>query len=518
VEEMNSNKMTIAALGRPFTLGMLYDARSDELVPGLKLWNAETLKQKETTTPQQTIDTKMFASDSIESKSTMMDIEASLKVSVLGGLVEFGGSAKYLKDEKQFKNQSRVTLQYKATTNFKELSVTDVTLDAEQMEVIDKGLATHVVTAILYGANSFFVFDSKKLEASEVQKIEGSMQAVIKKIPSLNIEGSVKIKLTDEEKALTNTFSFKFHGDLTPKKNPATFKDAVQTYVELPQLLGPNGKNSVPVKVWLMPLKTFDPKAAELMTEISIGLVRKAQDAMEDLKETQMRCNDSLEDKVVESFPVLHEELSTFLKLCRYYKTNIQKAIAEKLPSIREGKEDESSLEEVFEDRHKSPFNHEKLNKWLSHKERQINVIKSCVDTMEGVKILLNQTELDREVFDSGVEDVLCFVFTSLPKGDSYLDEMDDFLKSTKLGSTHEDHCYHSDEVLNTMREKAKFFQGLAKGLKNSSKFRFLITAKTNDKYKGATIYHYKKGRLVTEDFQKPSSVETITDKRDLIW
>ncbi|KAK1882095.1 Neoverrucotoxin subunit beta [Dissostichus eleginoides] len=515
---MNSNKMTIAALGRPFTLGMLYDARSDELVPGLKLWNAETLKQKETTTPQQTIDTKMFASDSIESKSTMMDIEASLKVSVLGGLVEFGGSAKYLKDEKQFKNQSRVTLQYKATTNFKELSVTDVTLDAEQMEVIDKGLATHVVTAILYGANSFFVFDSKKLEASEVQKIEGSMQAVIKKIPSLNIEGSVKIKLTDEEKALTNTFSFKFHGDLTPKKNPATFKDAVQTYVELPQLLGPNGKNSVPVKVWLMPLKTFDPKAAELMTEISIGLVRKAQDAMEDLKETQMRCNDSLEDKVVESFPVLHEELSTFLKLCRYYKTNIQKAIAEKLPSIREGKEDESSLEEVFEDRHKSPFNHEKLNKWLSHKERQINVIKSCVDTMEGVKILLNQTELDREVFDSGVEDVLCFVFTSLPKGDSYLDEMDDFLKSTKLGSTHEDHCYHSDEVLNTMREKAKFFQGLAKGLKNSSKFRFLITAKTNDKYKGATIYHYKKGRLVTEDFQKPSSVETITDKRDLIW
>ncbi|KAK1881104.1 Verrucotoxin subunit beta [Dissostichus eleginoides] len=68
------------------------------------------------------------------------------------------------------------------------------------------------------------------------------------------------------------------------------------------------------------------------------------------------------------------------------------------------------------------------------------------------------------------------------------------------------------------MREKAKMFQSLAKGLKNSSKFCFLITAKTNDNYKGATIYHYKKGRLVTEDFQKPSSVETITDKRDLIW
>ncbi|KAK1881348.1 Stonustoxin subunit alpha [Dissostichus eleginoides] len=194
--------------------------------------------------------------------------------------------------------------------------------------------------------------------------------------------------------------------------------------------------------------------------------------------------------------------------------------MAEKLPSIREGKEDESSLEKVFEDGPESPFNHEKLNKWLSHKEREITVINSCVDTMEGVKIVQNQSELDREVLASGVEDVLCFVFTSMLKGDIYLDEMADFLNSTKLGSTHEEEWYYSEEILKTMREKAKMFQSSAKGLKNSSKFRFLITAKTNVNYKGATIYHYKKGRLVTEDFQrqKPSSVETITDKRDLIW
>ena len=31
---MASDHMNVAALGRPFTLGMLYDARSDELIPG----------------------------------------------------------------------------------------------------------------------------------------------------------------------------------------------------------------------------------------------------------------------------------------------------------------------------------------------------------------------------------------------------------------------------------------------------------------------------------------------------
>ena len=34
VGEMASDVMATAALGRPFTLGMLYDARKDELIPG----------------------------------------------------------------------------------------------------------------------------------------------------------------------------------------------------------------------------------------------------------------------------------------------------------------------------------------------------------------------------------------------------------------------------------------------------------------------------------------------------
>ncbi|KAK5905495.1 hypothetical protein CgunFtcFv8_001456 [Champsocephalus gunnari] len=263
---MATEEMNVAALGRPFTLGMLYDARRDELVPGLRLWNDKTLEEKTTETPQPSNHFEMSASDSIESKTTLMDIEASLKVSFLSGLIEVEGSAEYLNDEKKFKNQSRVTLQYKATTKFKELFIDNLTLDTKQLEVIEKGSATHVVTGILYGANAFFVFDSEKLEASQVKKIEGSMQAVIKKIPSFDVEGKVDIKLTDEEKALTDTFSCKFHGDFILESIPATFKEAVQTYVELPQLLGTDGENSVPVKVSLMSLKLFDPKAPELMT------------------------------------------------------------------------------------------------------------------------------------------------------------------------------------------------------------------------------------------------------------
>ncbi|XP_038591156.1 neoverrucotoxin subunit beta-like [Micropterus salmoides] len=515
---MAADNMKVAALGRPFTLGMLYDARKDQLIPGLTLWDDKTLQENTVESSQHSSAFDTSASDSIESKSFLLDVDASLKASFLGGLIEVGGSAKYLNDKKKFKNQSRVTFQYKATTHFKQLSMTHlVTMDAKQTDVIKKASATHVVTGILYGANAFFVFDSEKLDASSVQNIQGSMEAVIKKIPSFNIEGKVELKLNDEEKALTEKVSCKFYGDFILESNPATFEDAVKTYVDLPKLLGGNGERSVPLKVWLMPLKNLDPEAPELMSGISIGLVRKAQNALEDLKQIVMRCNDVLDR---EHFPQIEEKLSRFQNVCKYYAAKLQQTMEKKFPLIRDGKEDESSTKQLFEDRDKSPFSHEKLSKWMDHKEREINIIRSCVEKMEGTQIVHNQSELDREVLAADVEDALCFVFTSLESADPCLDVMADYLDSLNLECTHEDPWYFSDEVFTKMREKAKSFSYLAKALKNNSRFCFLIAAIANKKYTGATIYHYKEGILVSEDFSKPDlpPVEKITDRRDLIW
>ncbi|KAL7371706.1 hypothetical protein ABVT39_003640 [Epinephelus coioides] len=516
-----ASDMAVASLGRPFGLGMLYDARKDALIPGMTLWDEKTLQDNTVENSNHSSAFNISASDSIEDKSSLLDVSASLKLSFCSGLIEVGGSAKYLNDEKKFKNQSRVTCQYKATTNFKELSLINIiTMDTKQIDVIKKSGATHVVTGILYGATAFFVFDSEKLEASKVQNVQGNMEAVIKKIPTFDIEGKAEINLNDEEKDLTNKFSCKFFGDFILESNPTTFEEAVKVYAQLPQLLGEKGENAVPLKVWLMPLTNLDTEAAELSREISNALVGRVQDALEDLSETGIRCNDSLEDRVVENFPVIREDLSHFQKLCSDFATNLRQSLAKKLPSIRDGKADESSVEELFEGRDKSPFSREKLSEWLDDKEREINVIRSCVDTMEGIKIVRNQTELDREVLAPDIKNALCFVFTSMERGDPYLDLMATYLKSSTLGSTTEEPWYFSEEIFSNMRNKAKAFRDFAKAQKNNNRLRILIATIANEKYKGATIYHYKEGILVSEDFTKldPPDVETITDRRDLIW
>ncbi|KAK2884452.1 hypothetical protein Q8A73_020926 [Channa argus] len=522
--------MAVAALGRPFTLGMLYDIRTDELIPGVTLWDKTSLQNNTAESSQQSCEFEITSSDSIESKSFLLDVDTSLKTSFMGGLIEVGGSAKYLNDKKKSHKQSRVTFQYKATTTFKQLYLTD--LEAKGTQKIDRGvkrLATHVITGILYGANAFFVFDSEKVDANQVQDIQGSMKAVIKKIPSFSIEGNADIKLTEKEKALTKKFTCKFYGDFLLDVNPATFEDAVRTCQQLSKLLGENKDHVVPIKVWMMPLKMLNLKASELVKKISVGLAKKAHDALEDLHDLEVKCNDCLDDRVVKSFPTIKEKLSRFQLLCVYVRSALQQILAKKVPSIRAGDEDEKELHKVLDDRRKSPLCRDKLTKWLQDKEREINVIRSCVMMMEEIKIVPNQSELDREVLAPAVEDVFCFVFTSLETTEPFLQKLADCVDLRKVNTdggveaATQTPWYFSDEVITKMREKAQMFNDFAKAQKNNNRMSFLLAAIANEKYKGATIYHYQNAILVSDDlkfFSKPNITDTekVTDRKQLMW
>lgn len=368
------------------------------------------------------------------------------------------------------------------------------------------------------------MFDSEKLESSSVQQTKDRMQAAVKMIIVYSSEAKVDVKRSKEEKAVTDKFSCKFYGDFILDSNPSTFEDAVKTYSQLPKLLGGNGEKTVPVKVWLTPLKKLDPTAEEMKGEICVGLLRKAENALEIIKEMEMRCNDSLDEDVVQSFPQILKKLKRFQNLCEDSGKKLRQAMMETFPSILEGKDD-SSLEKLLDDQEKSPFSLENLDKWLDNTEREINVIRSCVEAMKGIKITKDESEFDRAVLAQDVDDVLSFVFTSVETDDPYLDQMEKYLHShdshnKSFTPPTKDHWFFSAEVVANLRQKAEEFCSIAKGLKSSSRFSFIVASETNKKYKGATIYHYRKGRRVTEEFSKPAvpCVASVKDRQELLW
>ncbi|KAM3604273.1 uncharacterized protein V6R79_008767 [Siganus canaliculatus] len=509
--------MEVAALGRPFSLGMLYDCRNESLIPGMTLWDHEDLMKNIQEKPQNYNDFSIVASESFEHKASALNVEASLKASFLCGLVDVEGSAKYLEDQKTSKNQARVTLTYKTTTKVQQLSMNHLGRgNVKHPYVFENKLATHVVTAILYGAQAFFVFDSEKSETEEHMDVEGNLKVVMNKIPLMSIEGKGSLNLSNNEQANMDRLSCKFYGDFCLEKTPTSFQDAVQVYQSLPTLLGPNGEKAVPMKVWLLPLTSLDSSAAKLVRQISSHLVQEAQGVLEDFTELEMRCNDALKTTTVQQFPQIGKKMKTFKEMCSSFRLDIQQNLAKILPTIRGGGPEEAVIAEILKQRHSSPFNSKDLNEWMECKEKEIYIIKTFTNMMKNTKTVGSHTDLYKEI--SSGEQAVCFVFTSLGGQEPYLSTLNKYLNKTLKPdeppvshNVEEEQWYSSTEVGEAVHSKAKLFRDFAEANKENKNIKFLMIGLTDETLKGSSIYFYSNPFTIKKNYEPPSKPRAVT-------
>ncbi|CAI5789384.1 Stonustoxin subunit alpha [Podarcis lilfordi] len=76
---ISDGAVEIPALGRPFQLGMLYDCRKDALIPGVTLWDPDSLRKDLSIQRQPKTEIEIIASDSIEDKTSALNASASLR-------------------------------------------------------------------------------------------------------------------------------------------------------------------------------------------------------------------------------------------------------------------------------------------------------------------------------------------------------------------------------------------------------------------------------------------------------
>lgn len=508
-----SNVKEMPALGRPFDIGMLYDCRADMLVTGMTLWDHENLDKDIRVLPKPNTELKLDTSSSISDKSNSLGVNAGLKASFCSGLVSVEGSANYLNNSKTSKNQARVTFHYKTTTEFKELTMNHLGgTNVKYPDVYEKDIATHVVTGILYGAEAFFVFDREVSDTENIQDIQGELKVSIQKIPCVQIEGNGKLNIKDEDMNKLNKVTCTFHGDVRPKTNPVTFEEAVKVFQELPTLLGPNGENAVPVKVWLLPLSALDSQATKLVREISEALVHDAAKVLEDFGDLEMRCNDILQIPSVGQFPQITKTIQTFLTLCHAFKTEFQGTLAKKLPAIRGGGEEEKDLAEILKKRGTSPFNSERLNQWLDTKEKEASIAGSLINLMTNTKVLPSQNDLYKEV--PHIKKAVCFALTSLESADPYISALEKYIKAPDSDETDhwaqdKDNQQWYDSGVAAIKDKAILFRDFAEANKNDSNIKFLALSLKDTTHPGSAIYLYEDG-LDSGIFEPPSKPEAV--------
>ncbi|XP_073683617.1 neoverrucotoxin subunit alpha-like [Garra rufa] len=523
---MEPKPFEVAALGRPLFPGMLYDCRSDSFIPGVTLWDKKSLSEDLDSHPQLQTDLKFSSSDSLSSKSSLLDVSASVKASFMGGLVEVGGSAKYLCDTKSSNHQSRVTMYYNETSRFDQLTMTQLG-KITYLQVFDQKTATHVVTAVLYGAQAFMVFDQMSSQDEKKQEIEGQLKVMVKKLPGFSIEGEGSVKMTEDEKRITENITCTFHGDFHLEQSPTTYMEALNVYKRLPTLLKENPQNAVPVKVWLYPLHLLDTKAARLEREISTNLISNTEDVMEELEEVERRYNDLSRITIVNAFGDIEERLHSFQESFSIYKTVLQKAVARVLPAIRGGGEKEQSLEDILKIHYSSPFNADKLNQWLHDAKSELHILDSHTKTLEQIRIE-DLDGLNAILLDPDIDVVVCLTFTSLKYEDPYLPSLKKFLSSDtfkKLDGKKSGPSVASDrkwfnnpDVIKKMRQNLSHFRGFSEANKDEKRINFIISAVSDPSNPGSSIYLYESGNLTDAQFEPvskppPPKVKNVQDQ-----
>ncbi|XDV12168.1 hypothetical protein PO909_000888, partial [Leuciscus waleckii] len=294
MDSVGVNVIETAALGRPFQLGMLYDCRQDELIPGVRLWSKEQLQQNSFAHSQINTRFNVTASDSIQDKSKILNIDSGLKLSLLSDLIHVSGAAKYLKDTKTSFKQQRLTLHYHSTSRFEELTMNHL---PSVNNAEDDDTATHVVTAVLYGADACFVFDREVSSDEDKKTVKGEVKVALEKLQGIvSVDANVDLSVNHNQKTAVKKFTCTFYGDFQLPSNPTSFEDALKVFADLPKLLKENQELAVPLRVWLYPLDKLHSRASKLHKDISMDLIVEIESVIESLNTTEMKCSDLLKD------------------------------------------------------------------------------------------------------------------------------------------------------------------------------------------------------------------------------
>ncbi|KAK2916971.1 hypothetical protein Q8A67_001345 [Cirrhinus molitorella] len=299
----------------------------------------------------------------------------------------------------------------------------------------DNDIATHVVTAILYGADACFVFDREVSSDEDKNTIEGEVQVAYQKLQAVvSVDANADLNMNDNQKTAVKKFTCTFYGDFQLPSNPTSFEDALKVFADLPKLLEENQELAVPLRVWLYPLDKLHSSPSKLQKDISMDLIIAIESVFESLNTTEMKCSDLLKDSPALKFAKFHAKILKMNENCCTYKLRLMKKLGSLLPNIRGDVTKETALNDLLHKHDDSPFRANDLTEWVKDTERESEIIKIVLRQLEeyGAEVVVNLElilmdlkvgNLEMEdnpgscilLYENGCDEAICFSPPSKP-------------------------------------------------------------------------------------------------------
>ena len=370
--------------GRTASLGCLYDAHSDNIL-SLSIFNQSLSNELIQTVDTHFSDYKYSFSDSFEEKFSNLNVEAELKLSVMGGLFKLEGSAKYLNEQKSSFKSVKSSLIYNIKTKRQFISLTNENLKPLVSSVaLGVKNATHVIVGIDWGANTVASFEYENNEHSEKKKIEGSLRAHMEKA-AFSISGSASVKFDESEKKIGESLAIRFYGDFIPKNEdlPNSVEKTIELMKKIPKFIeDSNDCKGVPIEIELIPIDlaeklfAFESKVERLLFDVNVESINRIQRELDLHLEAKQKFNDCKKDAIenADYFP------DSTIKLIDEAEQNINTAetrfrslLSKLLVGIRSGEKKANEIEDLLEAFQKSGWCGSGIHKFLNENKKTLN-------------------------------------------------------------------------------------------------------------------------------------------------
>ncbi|XP_048015935.1 uncharacterized protein LOC125248253 [Megalobrama amblycephala] len=514
----------IAALGRPLDLGMLYDCRNDSFTSDGNLLGKHTVTRNRISWPQLKTHLKVLEDDSLQERCKAFEMSPMLRVSALCGLMELNGAAAFLNHPVQSQHQDRFTLHYKTTTRLDMISQR-LLQEGAPTSAINATTATHVIIAVFYGAQAFFVFDNERISTERNTEMEN----VIKKLTTTLSARDVFTRLNETEKANSILYDCSLYIDVGDWKSPVTFDKAVEIYGSLPTLLGSKGERAVPLKVWLYPLKKLDKSSVcATLSGVTENVMHQAENIIGHLRKQIRICQDMITDyynlTVITRFPALEEKLHNFSEFLQEYMTEFQRKAAEIIESINVKEGDrQKSFQELISYCNQSPFNPDHTHHWLEKKKNDLLVLNEC--RAVNMTIVKSQEELQRVINDPQMNHVFCFTISSMEAEDYFPKDLKQHIKLMKKCTLTTYDSIKLEDSLQSIKpvcvsqkvlSDLKVFIAAKETNEDPKQTKFIAAFLPDDSFPEYSVQFYHDGRIVSNNVKlgtKPNLAQIVQIK-----
>ncbi|XP_063687942.1 uncharacterized protein LOC134821190 [Bolinopsis microptera] len=502
------------ALGETVVVGTFYDARKSLVQNGASFWTKDTLKKEVNVMDTIYSNVDVYMENNINERSYALNVDASLKLEFLGGLISVGGSAHYLRDETSSSDVARVTMNYKSTKMTHILPIKTPKDHLDQCGKIDSNNGpTHVITSVTYGLRAYLLFEKDVQKTEYKEEVGGSLSIAVNTVPSFSIEGQAAVDVNGKSLVNQENLRVKFYGDVIIDTMPATYNQTVFVF----DAVNKAAKDEVtPIKYQLTPIKFFCDGTDALIIEINEYLTNKVTEILTELSDLKKRVKTLLGRDPSIRFSSIKGQLLTFQAGLAAFTLEMTAEVASLLPALKTGEADESELEALLGHYIESKWNKDKAEVFLDRRAREIRTIELVTEEANQL------SEVSLSDIGAATDNKCIFNHKYATVYQLYVlpeqNVADLYRKGQYSGDTESGNWYNDLRRVGQAGYNLKKFLAHAK-LNAGSDHCFLIRLDNivnNDNEKDAVIRLYRNGKVLEQDFAPPAAPPAAVCERIL--